>query len=86
VFETKIHCVFFIYLAGLTICQKERQIAIGWTGIAAPGQFVPKCKINGAYELVQCRGSAEFCWCVDKDGNEMSGTRRRGKPICALYG
>lgn len=71
---------------GLTLCQKERQISLGWTGIAAPGQFVPKCKPNGDYEPVQCHGSTNFCWCVNKQGQEFPGTRARGRPECDLYG
>ncbi|XP_048581312.1 uncharacterized protein LOC5512067 isoform X7 [Nematostella vectensis] len=72
-------------LAGLTMCQKERQIAIGWTGVAAPGSFVPKCKSNGEYDTVQCHGSTGFCWCVDDDGNEISATRTRGRPVCVVF-
>ncbi|EDO40373.1 predicted protein, partial [Nematostella vectensis] len=70
--------------AGLTMCQKERQIAIGWTGVAAPGSFVPKCKSSGDYDTVQCHGSTGFCWCVDDDGNEIPATRVRGRPMCGL--
>jgi hypothetical protein len=85
-FQKMFQMRFLYFAAGLTICQKERQIAIGWTGIAAPGQFVPKCKTNGDYQLVQCHLSAGFCWCVGKDGNELPTTRTKGRPICALLG
>jgi len=74
------------FQAGLTRCQKERQIAVGWTGTAAPGQFVPKCKPTGEYDLVQCHASTGFCWCVNAQGQEMPGTRTRGRPVCAFLG
>ncbi|KAH9633705.1 hypothetical protein HF086_009039 [Spodoptera exigua] len=37
--------------------------------------WIPKCKEDGAYEPIQCRGSDKACWCVDTAGNEILGTR-----------
>lgn len=34
--------------------------------------WVPKCKEDGGYEPIQCRGSDNTCWCVDTAGNEVS--------------
>ena len=50
------------------------------------GAFLPSCKLNGDYEEVQCHGSTGYCWCVDKLGNELPGTRTRGEPNCTLSG
>jgi len=50
------------------------------------GAFLPSCKLNGDYEEVQCHGSTGFCWCVDKLGNELPGTRTREEPNCTLSG
>ena len=63
-----------------TKCQKEYLAA---TKNPAPGRFVPRCDLNGSYADVQCRGSV--CYCVDKDGNEIIGTRTpvaSGNPVC----
>lgn len=34
--------------------------------------WVPKCKEDGTFETVQCRGSDQTCWCVNAAGNEVS--------------
>lgn len=46
------------------------------------GAFVPQLKENGEYVEKQCWPSTGYCWCVDKDGNELPGTRRRGELEC----
>ncbi|CAB1311679.1 unnamed protein product, partial [Coregonus sp. 'balchen'] len=40
-----------------------------------PGQYVPTCDSQGAYEATQCHGSVGQCWCVDRNGLEIPGTR-----------
>ncbi|KAM9352691.1 thyroglobulin [Symphorus nematophorus] len=43
--------------------------------------FVPSCTSSGAFQEVQCRG--EECWCVDPQGQEVSGSRTAGRrPRC----
>ena len=68
------------------MCQKERQEALGWRGIPAPGKFVPSCQPDGEYNVVQCHPSFGLCWCVDKNGIEKQSTRTRGVPSCGLMG
>ena len=68
------------------MCQKERQVALGWKGIAPPGKFEPSCKPDGGYNVVQCDPSAGVCWCVDKDGVEVPGSRTPNVPSCGLMG
>ena len=68
------------------MCQKERQAALGWRGIPAPGKFVPSCRPDGEYNVVQCHPSFGLCWCVDKNGIENQSTRTRGVPSCGLMG
>ena len=47
------------------------------------GVFVPKCESDGSYSQVQCLDSSQYCWCVDKTGKEIHGTRVRGsRPRC----
>lgn len=48
---------------------------------AAAAIFVPRCTSSGAFQEVQC-GRVE-CWCVDPQGQEVSGTRTtRYPPRC----
>lgn len=46
------------------------------------GAFIPQCKENGEFEEKQCWGSTGYCWCVDKIGQEIPGTKVRGDPKC----
>ncbi|XP_078366590.1 uncharacterized protein LOC144650724 isoform X3 [Oculina patagonica] len=71
---------------GIKLCanQKNAEIARNQGGPPIVGAFLPSCKLNGDYEEVQCHGSTGFCWCVNKLGNEIQGTRTRGEPNCTL--
>ncbi|KAL0178685.1 hypothetical protein M9458_027579, partial [Cirrhinus mrigala] len=40
-----------------------------------PGQYVPTCDAQGEYDPIQCHASIGQCWCVDRNGQEISGTR-----------
>nr|XP_033715123.1 testican-3 [Tursiops truncatus] len=48
------------------------------------GQYVPQCDADGYYKPTQCHGSAGQCWCVDRYGREVVGSRRRGAADCAI--
>ncbi|KAM9364369.1 nidogen-1 [Pholidichthys leucotaenia] len=54
----------------------------------AVGQYIPTCDENGAYEPMQCHGSTGHCWCVDRNGQEIPGTRSRpgNRPMCIDHG
>ncbi|XP_061693207.1 nidogen-2 isoform X2 [Syngnathoides biaculeatus] len=39
------------------------------------GAFVPQCDANGQYSPQQCHSSSGHSWCVDRQGQERSGTR-----------
>ncbi|XP_049500922.1 nidogen-1 isoform X2 [Panthera uncia] len=63
-----------------TRCQLEREHILGAAGAAdppRPGLFVPECDEHGHYVPTQCHGSTGYCWCVDRDGRELEGTRTR---------
>ncbi|XP_005988348.1 H-2 class II histocompatibility antigen gamma chain isoform X2 [Latimeria chalumnae] len=48
-----------------------------------PGRYSPQCDELGNYKPMQCWYSTNYCWCVDKNGTEIEGTRTRGKkPDC----
>uniref|UniRef100_A0A8D0KVY6 Nidogen 1 n=1 Tax=Strix occidentalis caurina TaxID=311401 RepID=A0A8D0KVY6_STROC len=63
-----------------TKCQREREVALGSGGAFFPreiriGHFIPQCDEHGNYLPTQCHSSTGYCWCVDRDGNEIDGTR-----------
>ncbi|XP_048580646.1 fibrillin-1 isoform X2 [Nematostella vectensis] len=68
----------------LTTCQLEKQKADDQLSGDVPigGLFVPRCADDGSYLPVQCHDSVGQCWCVDKNGLEIDGTRMRGTPKC----
>jgi hypothetical protein len=72
----------FNILATQTKCEKLHASAN--SGLI--GAFVPQCKATGEFEEKQCWGSTGFCWCVDKDGKELLGTKIRGSPDCSKKG
>ena len=75
------------FAAGLTPCWKDRLEAFGLDRVPPPGRFLPECKRTGEYKRLQCHGSTGYCWCVDKNGQEIRGTRKRGSPsLCYQEG
>ncbi|XP_033000218.1 nidogen-1 isoform X2 [Lacerta agilis] len=60
-----------------TKCQREQEqsLAFGPRGPRPVGLFVPQCDVYGNYLPTQCHSSSGYCWCVDRDGNEIDGTR-----------
>jgi len=50
------------------------------------GVLAHRCKLDGQYEEVQCQGSTGECWCVDKDGKELPGTRTTELLKCPTIG
>ncbi|XP_065257208.1 nidogen-1 [Emys orbicularis] len=64
-----------------TKCQREQEQALASRGSSYSqrpipvGQFVPQCDEHGNYQPTQCHSSTGYCWCVDRNGNEIDGTR-----------
>ncbi|XP_023226834.1 uncharacterized protein LOC111627489 [Centruroides sculpturatus] len=62
----------------LSACFQLREIktreaqALGTEGIKI---FIPVCKQNGDFEDIQCDSFLERCWCVNRSGLEIPGTR-----------
>ncbi|XP_055791289.1 nidogen-1 [Salvelinus fontinalis] len=73
-----------------TPCETQRDRLLGSTGSQpVPGQYVPTCDSQGTYEATQCHDSIGHCWCVDRNGLEVPGTRTgpgRGRPLCIEQG
>ena len=70
----------------LTVCEKLRQRLE-----LVPefdGAYVPRCTNTGDFQPMQCATHNAACWCVDRNGDEIHGTRRRSpnRPDCSLRG
>ena len=59
-------------------CEKH----VSRVGEPMPGLYVPQCDVTGQYQHKQCHGSTGYCWCVDSEGSELPGTKRRGEVQC----
>ncbi|XP_005517435.1 PREDICTED: thyroglobulin [Pseudopodoces humilis] len=55
-------------------CEAERSAALRFQH-----PYVPSCSAGGGYAPLQCQQQGQ-CWCVDTQGQEIPGTRRRGQP------
>ncbi|KAL0983660.1 hypothetical protein UPYG_G00130910 [Umbra pygmaea] len=66
-----------------TQCEIHRDRLLG---VPRPlGQYVPACDSHGAWEATQCHASIGQCWCVDRHGQEIPGTRSSpgsSRPLC----
>uniref|UniRef100_A0AAY4CPH5 Nidogen 1a n=1 Tax=Denticeps clupeoides TaxID=299321 RepID=A0AAY4CPH5_9TELE len=64
-----------------TRCELHREQALSATESGprgprpSPGQYVPTCDVEGAYESMQCHQSISQCWCVDENGDEIANSR-----------
>nr|XP_015218127.1 PREDICTED: nidogen-1 [Lepisosteus oculatus] len=66
-----------------TRCERERDRLLGSSSSAfgprgprpVPGQYIPTCDSLGNYTPLQCHGSTGHCWCVNRHGDEIPGTR-----------
>lgn len=79
---TFLSCSELFLALPLSPCQKERKSA---TERHVVGRWVPQCQEDGSYYPVQCTTGWD-CWCVDEDGREIQGTKRRGWPDCDPQG
>uniref|UniRef100_A0A8C2J845 Nidogen 1a n=1 Tax=Cyprinus carpio TaxID=7962 RepID=A0A8C2J845_CYPCA len=75
------------YERAKTRCQLHRERVLGSRPRGprpVPGQYVPTCDAQGEYDPIQCHASSGQCWCVDRDGLEISGTRTGPgrSPVC----
>nr|ADV40380.1 putative nidogen 1 [Latrodectus hesperus] len=71
-------CCLVAVLGQETACRLQRKQELAKNVV---GNFVPTCDADGSYSQVQCHGSTGFCWCADKDGNQLTKSVR-GKPDC----
>ncbi|XP_034083289.1 nidogen-1 [Gymnodraco acuticeps] len=77
-----------------TQCETHRDSLLGSTEFGPRGprpsveQYIPSCDDNGSYEPMQCHGSTGYCWCVERNGQEVLGTRSGpgSRPMCIDHG
>ncbi|XP_044515871.1 testican-1 [Gracilinanus agilis] len=75
-------CYCFQKPGGLP-CQNEmNRIQKLSKGKSLLGVFIPRCNDEGYYKATQCHKSTGQCWCVDKYGNELAGSRKQGAVNC----
>uniref|UniRef100_A0A3B4WTJ8 Thyroglobulin type-1 domain-containing protein n=1 Tax=Seriola lalandi dorsalis TaxID=1841481 RepID=A0A3B4WTJ8_SERLL len=48
------------------------------TGVTLTHCYLPSCDEEGYYRSHQCHSSSGQCWCVDRYGNEVAGSRTHG--------
>ncbi|XP_067097727.1 nidogen-2-like [Osmerus mordax] len=68
-----------------SMCERWRHdLEEQYGGQASPQDYIPQCTPQGHFLPAQCYGDSTFCWCVDRDGREVLGTRSRHvvKPAC----
>ncbi|XP_049319669.1 nidogen-2 isoform X14 [Astyanax mexicanus] len=68
-----------------TVCERWRASLLEhYGGRPSPQQYLPQCDSAGEFNPVQCYGDSSYCWCVDRDGREVAGTRSNDpvKPAC----
>ncbi|KAM6181638.1 nidogen-2 [Erethizon dorsatum] len=68
-----------------TVCERWKESLLEhYGGTPRDDQYVPQCDDLGHFVPLQCHGKSDFCWCVDKDGREVQGTRSQpgSTPAC----
>ncbi|OWF49718.1 Boophilin-H2 [Mizuhopecten yessoensis] len=68
-----------------TVCQMKQAkdvMDLQTEGDVCAGVFITRCDRNGNYSRTQCQDNTGVCWCVSRNGTEISGTRRIGRPQC----
>uniref|UniRef100_A0A3P9A7N8 Nidogen 2a (osteonidogen) n=1 Tax=Esox lucius TaxID=8010 RepID=A0A3P9A7N8_ESOLU len=67
------------------LCERWRASLVDhYGGKPEPQHYLPQCDREGQFNPVQCYGDSSYCWCVDRDGREVAGTRSHDvvKPAC----
>ena len=70
-----------------TPCLLDRARSLALDMPSSNGRHKPKCTSDGSYDAIQCHPVLSQCWCVDKHGSELIGTRlSNGTPNCTDLG
>ncbi|XP_067311913.1 nidogen-2 isoform X1 [Pseudorasbora parva] len=68
-----------------TVCERWRASLLQqYGGQPDSHHYLPQCDSSGEFSPVQCYGDSSYCWCVDRNGREVPGTRSHDtvKPAC----
>uniref|UniRef100_A0A4W5PBD3 Nidogen 2 n=1 Tax=Hucho hucho TaxID=62062 RepID=A0A4W5PBD3_9TELE len=68
-----------------TVCERWRASLVDhYGGLPEAHHYLPQCDPQGQFNPIQCYGDSSYCWCVDRDGREVAGTRSHDvvKPAC----
>ncbi|XP_078418707.1 uncharacterized protein nid2a isoform X5 [Cetorhinus maximus] len=68
-----------------TVCERWRlSLLEHYGGRPTDDQYIPECNEFGNFSPLQCHGNSGYCWCVDRDGREIQGTRTEpgSPPAC----
>ncbi|KAJ8409141.1 hypothetical protein AAFF_G00241620 [Aldrovandia affinis] len=68
-----------------TVCEHWRSSLLEhYGGQPSSYDYMPQCDALGQFQPVQCYGDSTYCWCADRDGREVIGTRSHDavKPAC----
>ena len=68
--------------ATLTPCQRDFMRSLAMRKRRPIGFFFPVCEADGSFRSLQCHAATGFCWCVDRRGSEITGTRQWGELNC----
>ena len=63
----------------LTNCEKRIKVAIETMENGDP-MFGPRCEPDGSFSKLQCWDGE--CWCVDKNGVAINGTKSESRTTC----
>lgn len=73
----KFYNIYFLTYIEISLCEKERKLS--QAPLLSGDIFTPECNADGTYKSRQCFTHLYYgkqCWCVDKHGQEILGTRR----------
>uniref|UniRef100_A0A1I8PC40 SPARC-related modular calcium-binding protein 2 n=1 Tax=Stomoxys calcitrans TaxID=35570 RepID=A0A1I8PC40_STOCA len=78
------HQVSLKYRGACKACNEAREYALKHRS-RNPPKFIPRCKLDGTYALIQCLTDSG-CWCSDITGTPIENTSvRTGKPKCREF-
>ena len=80
-----VNILYYIFIVRPS-CKQERERILSKVeqgGLLILGMLIPDCDQDGSYSAVQCHVPSKTCWCADKFGEEIDGTKVRfKKPDC----
>lgn len=74
------HLLLSLPSAPLSACENRVEMSSG--GKLSLWNHVPYCHSDGSFEDVQCNAHTGNCWCVGKNGLELTETHSREMPNC----